>query len=244
MFEEKPKSLASVEPGVPSLIQDKWYLKFSDNWPPARTNVVGSKPNGSNYGKFFQVVARNQVPHDLPYTIPANDWRDVDFSDVTTIPGMQENLYPAQNNTLYEIQLGFKKANFLAQFYIPASQALSRLEQTTMVAPDPPTVTVANFTSPLRYIGQRKWVDSPYDDKKIYIYTIRDMDSLIMRLFVDTGLPVLATDFEKIIVGLIVNKVEMQEITTKFDDAGNLIYPTPQILERAKLIPYYTDLRW
>jgi hypothetical protein len=244
MFEEKPKSLASVEPGVPSLIQDKWYLKFSDGWPPARTNVVGNKPSGATYGKFFQVVERNQVPHDLSYIIPANDWRDVDFSDVTTIPGMQENLYPTQNITLYEIQIGFKKANFLAQFYIPASQALSRLEQTTMVAPDPPTVTVANFTSPLRYIGQRKYADSPYDDKKIYIYAIRDMDPLIMRLFVDTGLPALATDFEKIIVGLIINKVKMQEIPTQFDPAGNITFPTPKMCEMAKVIPYHTDLRW
>lgn len=136
MIEERPKSLASVEPGVPSLIQDKWYLKFSDGWPPARTNVVGTKPNGT-YGKLFQVVARNQVPYDLPYIIPANDYRDVDFSNTTTVPGAQENLYPMQNQTVYEIQLGFKRANFLAQFYVPASQVLSRLEQTTMVAPDP-----------------------------------------------------------------------------------------------------------
>ena len=242
MIEERPKSLASVEPGVPSLIQDKWYLKFSDGWPPARTNVVGTKPNGT-YGKLFQVVARNQVPYDLPYIIPANDYRDVDFSNTTTVPGAQENLYPMQNQTVYEIQLGFKRANFLAQFYVPASQVLSRLEQTTMVAPDPPTVTAANFASSLRYLGQKKYEDSPYDDKKIYIYTIRDMDPVIMRLFVDTGLPALATDFEKVIVGLIVNKCKLVEIPATPDAQGNPTWPQG-CLDRAKQIPYYTDLRW
>ena len=190
----------------------------------------------------FRSIARNQVPYDLPYIIPANDYRDVDFSNTTTIPGLQENLYPTQNQTLYEIQLGFKKANFLAQFYIPATQVLSRLEQTTMVAPDPPTITVANFASPLRYMGQKKYEDSPYDDKKIYIYTIRDMDALIMRLFVDSGLPVLVTDFEKIVVGLIVNKCKLVEIPVNFDAQGNIIQD--QKIERAKIIPYYVDLRW
>ena len=244
MFEQRPKSLASVEPGVPALIQDKWYLKFSDSWPPDRTNVVGTSPTGKNYGRFFQVVARNEVPYDLPYIIPANDFRDVDFSNVPTLPAAQENLYPIANQTLYEIQLGFKRANFLAQFYIPASQPLSRLEQTTMIAPDPPTITAANFASPLRYMGQRKWQDSPYDDKKIYIYTIRDMDHLIMRLFVDTALPVIATDYEKIVVGLVVNKLKLQEIPTQFDTNGNVVFPDTQMMQRAKPIPYYTDQRW
>ncbi len=244
MIEEKPRSLASVEPGVPSLIQDKWLLKFSDNWPSNRTNVTGTNPKGGTYGKFFQVVERNQVPYDLPYIIPPNDYRDVDFSDSATIPGIQENLYPIQNQTLYEIQLGFKKANFLAQFYMPAGQIVSRLEQTAMLAPDPPTVTIANFASPLRYLGQRKYEDSPYDDKKIYIYTIKDMDAMIMRLFVDSGLPVIVTDYEKIIVGLIVNKCKLVEIPTLFDANGNVTQPTQRQLEIAKTIPYILDLRW
>ena len=244
MFELLTKPLAEVRPGVPSLIQEKWFIKFSDSWDPARTNVVGQRPSGGTYGKFFQVVVTNQVPYDIPYIIPANDYRDVDFSDSNVVPGIQENLYPRQDQTLYEIQLGWKEANFLAQFYVPASQVLSRLEQTTMIAPDPPTVTVANFASPLRYLGTKKWYDSPYTDKRIYIYTIKDMDALIMRLFVDSGLPAIATDFEKIIMGLVVNKCKLVEIPTKFDDQGNVTYPTPDMLRISKKIDYYTDLRW
>jgi hypothetical protein len=245
MIEERPVSLASVEPGVPSLIQNKWWIKFSNSWDPSRTNVVGTKPNGSPYGRFFQVVATNQVAHTMPYIIPANDYRDVDFSDSAVAPGIQENLYPRQDQTLYEIQLGFKPANFLAQFYIPASQVLGRLEQTTMQAPDPPTVTALNFTSPLRYLGARKYTNSQYTDKKIYIYTIKDMDALIMRLFVDSGLPVIATDYEKIVAVMIVNKLKLVEIPTQFDNAtGAMVYPNQKMIETAREIPYYTDNRW
>ena len=85
MFELLTKPLAEVRPGVPSLIQEKWFIKFSDSWDPARTNVVGQRPSGGTYGKFFQVVVTNQVPYDIPYIIPANDYRDVDFSDSATI---------------------------------------------------------------------------------------------------------------------------------------------------------------
>jgi len=229
MLELRPIPRATVEPGLPALIQQDWYVRFSDKWNPSLIN--SAKPNTW----VFQVAECNQTPYDLPYIIPANDYRDVDFSNTTTLPGLQENLYPVSKQTLYEIQLGFKEANFLAQFYIPASQPLSRLEQNTMVAPDPPTIiTAANFTSPLRYLAQRKWRDSPYDDKKLYIYTVAQMDALIMRLFVDSGLPVIATDYEKIIVGIVVNKCKLVEVT-------NL---TPAILDKCKEIPYYTDLRW
>jgi hypothetical protein len=219
--------MATVEPGLPALIQDDWYVTFSPKWN-------ASLINSQNPKAIFQVVARNQIPYDLPYIIQANDYRDVDFSNTSTLPGMQENLYPTQKQTLYEIQMGFKEANFLAQFYVPAGQNLSRLEQTTMVAPDPPTIVAGNFASPLRYLGQRKWCDSPYEDKKIYIYTIAGMDALIMRLFVDSGLPVIATDYEKIIVGLVINKCRLVEVTA----------PTSKMTEAAKTIPSYLDLRW
>lgn len=64
-----------------------------------------------------------------------------------------------------------------------------------------------------------------------------------MRLFVDTGLPALATDFEKVIVGLIVNKCKLVEIPATPDAQGNPTWPQG-CLDRAKQIPYYTDLRW
>ena len=245
MLTEVPKSIASVEPGVPSLIQDKWYIKFSDAWDPARTNVTGTNPvTKTTYGKFFQVVERNQVAYDIPYIIPANDYRDVDFSDSQTIPGIQENLYPRQDQTLYELLLGWKFANFLAQFYVPAGQVFSRLEQPAMIAPDPPTVTAGNFLDPRRYLGQKKYEDSPYHDKKIYLYTIKDMDAVIMRLFVDSGLPAIATDYEKIVMGLIINKLKLANIVMQFDSVGNVTYPDAKMLERARTISYYTEQRW
>jgi len=224
MFTQKPSPIAVVSPGVPALLQKNYIVKFSNNWPS--TLPVTRQIADVTQGKYFKIIQTNQVPYDLDYIIPANDFRDVDFSN--TLTNFNINLYPNSGNTLYEIQLGFKQSNFLAHFMIPAGEFLSRLEQASMI---PNTVDAR-----LRYLGARKWQDSPYDNKSIYIYTIMNMDALIMRLFVDSGFGVaaLATDFEKVITGIIVNKCKLVEIVT----------PNEYQEKVAKEIPYYTDIRW
>ncbi len=208
MIELRPMPVATVSPGVPKLLQEKYLVRFTDVWPAEHSHLSG---------KCFQIEKTNQVPHDLPYIIPGNDFRDVDLSNAAG----GENLYPENLSTLYEVELGFKPGNYMVHFYIPAGEHLHRLEQPGMV----PDVTHATR----RYLGARKPEDSPYDDKRIFMYFVKDLEPLILRVFVDTGI-----DFEKCVLGLVVNKCRLVLIPS----------PTSEQLNRCKKLSYYSELRW
>ncbi|MBA7675155.1 hypothetical protein ES703_83385 [subsurface metagenome] len=208
MIELKPTSMATVSPGVPKLLQEGYFVKFTDAWPAE---------HGAVRGKLFQIAETNQVPYDVFHTLPGNDYRDVDLSNAAG----GENLYPENIATLYEVLLGFKPGNYLTQFFIPAGEALSRLEQASM-NPSPTHAT-------RRYLGARKPADSPYDDKRIFMYFVRDLEPLILRLLVDTGI-----DFEKCILGFLINKCRLSHIAT----------PTPDQVRLAKTLRFYSELRW
>ena len=208
MLEYLPTPLATVSPGVPKLLQENFFVKFTEAWPAELSYVRD---------KCFRIEKTNQVPHDLSYIIPSADFRDVDLSNAAG----GENIYPENVYTLYEVLLGFKPGNYLVHFYIPAGEYVSRLEQAGMV-PD-----VAHATR--RYLGAKKPEDSPYDDKRIYMYFVKDLEPLILRVFVDNGI-----DFEKCVLGLTVNKCRLTQIAV----------PTPDQLRLAKTIHYYSELRW
>lgn len=208
MIELRPMPEATVSPGVPKLLQDDYYVSFTNAWPAELSHVAG---------KFFQIEKTNEVPHDLPYILPSNDYRDVDLSNAAG----GENIYPENVKTLYEVALGFKPGNYLVHFYIPAGEALSRLEQSSMMP------NVASAT--LRYLGARKPEDSPYEDKRIFMYFVKHLEPLILRVFVDTGI-----DYEKCVLGVLVNKCRLTQIAN----------PTAKQRELAKTIRYYSELRW
>jgi hypothetical protein len=211
---------ATVTPGVPALLQPGYYVQFSDSWP-GNLSVTYQDKKGATRGIFAQISRTNQVPYDLSYIIPSGDFRDVDFSNLLST--FNENLYPQNPITLYQTQIGFKRGNFLAIRYIPAGEYVSRLEQANMV----PNVTSAT----LRYLGAIKWQDSPYYDKRFYFYSVYNMEPFILRLFVDNGV-----DFEKVVMGLTINKCYM-----------NVIDPdkvTDEMRSRSLKIEYYLDERW
>ena len=208
MIQYLPTPEATVGATLPKLLQKGFFVKFTDEWPDTLPHVKG---------KFFRVARVNQVNQDLPYILPSNDFRDVDFSNQTG--GV--NLYPEGSGTLYEVALGFKPGNYQVQFYIPAGEFVSRLEQAGMV----PDVTVAAR----RYLGAFKPEDSPYEDKRILLYFVKDLEPMILRTFVDTG-----CDYEKAVFGVTVNKCYLDEMKT----------PTADQLARSKEILYYSQLRW
>jgi len=211
MLELRPAPLATVSPGVPKILHDGNYVKSTEKWPDTLSDVKG---------KLFQIEKTNQVPHDLSYIIPSNDFRDVDLSNATG----GENIYPENTKTLYETLIGFKPGNYLIHFYIPAGERMHRLEESGMVSSTEPPVHATR-----RYLGARKPEDSPYDDKRIFTYSVKDLEPLLLRLLVDTGV-----DFEKIVMGLLVNKCYLKHIPA----------PTPEQLRLAKVIQYYSELRW
>lgn len=208
MLELKPMPEATVTPGVPKLLQEGYFVRFTDAWPATLSEVEG---------KLFQIEKTNQVPYDLSYIIPSDDYKDIDLSNASG----GENIYPTNSKTLYETLIGFKPGNYLVHFYIPAGEYLHRLEQSGMV----PDVTSATH----KYLGARKPEDSPYDDKRIFSYSVRDLEPLILRVYVDTGI-----DFEKVVIGLLVNKCYLKQIPS----------PTAEQIRLAKKIQYYTELRW
>jgi len=201
---------------LPKLLQKGFFVKFSNEWPDTLPTVKG---------KFFRIARVNEVNQDLSYILPSNDYRDVDFSN--QVGGV--NLYPENTKTLYELALGFKPGNYQVQFYIPAGEFVNRLEQTGMV----PDVTVAAR----RYLGAFKPADSPYEDKRILLYFVKDLEPMILRTFVDTGQgPVVVPNiaFEKCVFGITINKCYLEEMKT----------PTQEQLARARNLLYYSELRW
>ena len=216
MIQFLPTPEATVGATIPKLLQKGFFVKFTDQWPETLPYVKG---------KFFRIARVNEVNQDLPYILPSNDYRDVDFSNQTG--GV--NLYPETTRTLYEVALGFKPGNYQGQFYIPAGEFVNRLEQAGMVP------NVASAT--LKYLGAFKPEDSPYEDKRILLYFVKDLEPTILRVFVDTGQGPVAPPnlaFEKIVFGVTVNKCYLEEMKS----------PTPEQLARAKEILYYSQLRW
>jgi len=208
MLELRPAPLATVSPGVPKILQEGYFVKFTDKWPDTLSDVKG---------KLFQIEKTNQVPYDITRTIPGGNYTDIDMSNATG----GENIYPENTKTLYETLIGFKPGNYLIHFYIPAGEFVYRLEQSGMVP------SVASAT--LRYLGARKPSDSPYDDKRVFSYSVKDLEPLILRVLVDAGIV-----HEKCVLGLLVNKCYLKHIAT----------PTAEQLRLATLIQYYSELRW
>lgn len=208
MIDLKPTPEAMVSPGTPKLIREGYFVRFTDQWPETLNYVQN---------KFFRISKTAQVPYDLTYILPTNDYRDVDLSNSAG----GENIYPENTKTLYEVAVGFKPGNYLAELFIPAGEFVSRLEQAGMV----PDVTHATR----KYLGTIKPNESPYNDKRLFLYFVKDLEPMIMRIYVDTGI-----DFEKCVVGLIINKCYMVAMP----------HPTSEQLARAKVLQYYTELRW
>jgi len=211
MLELRPAPLATVSPGVPKTLQENFFVRFTDQWPDTLSDVKG---------KLFQIEKTNQVPYDLSYIIASGGYYDVDMSNATG----GENIYPQNTKTLYETLIGFKPGNYLVHFYIPAGEYMHRLEQSSMV---PSTTPPLHSTR--RYLGARKPEDSPYDDKRLFTYSVKDLEPLILRLLVDTGV-----GYEKCILGLLVNKCYLKHIPS----------PTAEQIARSKVIEYYSELKW
>ncbi|MBA7715857.1 hypothetical protein ES703_124915 [subsurface metagenome] len=209
MLELVPKPQFSVVI-PPKTLQEGYLVHFASDWPSTH-NAIREKT--------FRLDAVNQVPYDLPYIIPTGDYRDVDFANGSGT--FKENIYPENQNSLFEVLIGLKPGNYLTHWYIPAGRSVHQLEYAQMY-PD-----LADTKK--KYLGARQPKDSPYDDPRIKLYLVKDLAPLIMRLFVLGGV-----DFEKCVIGLTINKCKLREI-----DA-----PTEDQLLKAKVIRYYDYLRW
>ncbi|MBA7606324.1 hypothetical protein ES703_13472 [subsurface metagenome] len=209
MLELQPKPQFSVVI-PPKTLQEGYLVHFDSDWPSTH-NAIRERT--------FRIDAVNQVPYDLPYIIKTGYYRDVDFANGSGT--FKENIYPENQNSLFEVLLGFKPGNFLTHWYIPASKSIHGLEYAQMY----PDLT----DTKKKYLGARQPKDSPYNDPRIKLYFVKDLAPLIMRLFVLPGV-----DWELCVTGLTVNKCLMRELES----------PTEDQLLKAKVIRYYDYLRW
>ena len=209
MLELVPKPQFSVVI-PPKTLQEGYLVTFSSDWPSTHEAIRE---------KTFRIDAVNQVPYDLSYIIPTGDFRDVDFANGSGT--FKENVYPENQNSLFEVLLGFKPGNFLSHWYIPAGKSVHNLEYAQMY----PDLTNAKR----KYLGARQPKDSPYEDPRIKLYFVKDLAPMIMRLFVLPGV-----DYEKVVTGLTINKCQMRELDL----------PTEADRLKAKVIRYYDYLRW
>jgi len=81
LLELRPMPEATVTPGVPKLLQEGHFVRFTNEWPNQLDHVMG---------KSFQIEKVNQVPYDLSYIIPTTDYKDVDISNSAA----GEKIYP------------------------------------------------------------------------------------------------------------------------------------------------------
>jgi len=213
MLELVPKPQFSVVI-PPKTLQEGYLVHFDSDWPSTHEAIRE---------KTFRIDAVNQVPYDLPYILPTGAvgtlYRDVDFSNGSG--AFQESLYPENLSSLFEVLVGFKPGNYISHWYVPAGKSIHNLEYAQMY-PDLTNVK-------RRYLGARQPKDSPYEDPRIKLYFVKDLAPIIMRLYVLAGV-----DFEKIVVGLTINKCQMRIIEA----------PTEEQKLKAKVIRYFEYLRW
>lgn len=209
MLELQPKPQFNVVI-PPKLLQEGYLVYFTPQWPSTYDWVSG---------KMFQVQNALQIPYDISWKIPSGDYRDVDFSNGTD--EFEESIYPEQKVTMNEVVIGFKPGAFITEWFIPSGKSIHRLEFAQME----PDVTNAKRLF-LGAFGPRQ---SPYEDPRIKAYFIKDFTPLIMRAYVLAGV-----DFEKVVMGLIVNRLKLSLVPT----------PTQDQMTKAKVIRYYEELRW
>lgn len=198
----------------PRMLQEGYLVYFPTTWPSTWKFVSG---------QMFQVGVTRQMPYDISYILPGDDYRDVDFSNGGGT--WQENIYPENEGTLEEVAIGFKPGNYITEFWIPANKTSDYLEYAGMY---PPSNPVGN-TSNLLYLGAYKPSDSPYDNPQLFTYFIQKLTPLIMRVYVKPDV-----DYEKVVVGLRINKIKMTPVTS----------PTEAQKTQAKVIHYYEEDRW
>ncbi len=188
------------------------WVQFSKEWPSDHEWASG---------KFFTVSNDPLVvTFPMSWTIPGNDYIDVNLANLPSGFTTQVlNLYPAKGKVLYQAAIGIKKGDFFIQVGIPAAQQyVYRLGQSFMY----PNLADAN----LRYLGQKTYKDSPEDAPLLSFYFIYNLAYFFLRVFALEG-----KDFEKCGVVFYINKLDLQQVS-----------PTPEMQQKATLIPYFTEL--
>jgi len=167
---------------------------------------------------MFRIERTQQIVYEQSLIIPASDYTQLDLSSETTT---SLGLYPTNIDTLYEILVGLKGGeDILIYPQIPAGKYFARLEKPELF-PNPASDT-------LRYIGFIDVETTPYDEPKLRIHTVKDLEPLIFVVYND------GPDYEKLVMKFIVNKCKMVRLSE--EEATRV--------EVYREIQHYEALRW
>jgi len=216
--------IISVSPGLAAvatsirpedlLMKEKAWVKFTAEWPDTH-GWVTRRVNNTKQARVFTVARAVLVPQPYSYILPGADYKKLDLSNATG--GLK--LYPEDEGVLYEIALGMKPGHYILHIYIPTNKYVFALAEGTMT----PDVTNVSY----RYLGARRPEDSPDTCPLLKLYAIKDMAAFQLWLYMLDGV-----GFDKASIIFYVNKLRLEEI----------ISPTPQQVEQATTIRYYTEL--
>ena len=216
MINELAPALSRVAINVEAnqlMLQQGSWVKFSNQWPDAHKWAKGNV--------FAVTDTPIMVDFPISYVIAGGDYIDVNLGNLPTgFAKNSLNLYPANEQVLYEINIGFKNYDFFAQIGIPsATNYVYRLGQSFMYP---------NVTDPImKYLGKKDYSDSPAHAPLLKLYAIKDMPWAYLRLVALEG-----KNFEKCAVSFQINKCNLSPISA----------PTSQQVQQATMIKWYEEL--
>lgn len=166
-------------------------------------------------GKYFRIKRTQQIPYDRAYILYPTQEYDIDLSGDRTLLG-DIGLYPDNSMTLHEILVGMKSTSGSILMYprAPPNEWWLTLEEMGFVPT--PTVVGNNY----RYIGPFTEEITPADRPQVRIHTIKDEESIGIKLYNDTLVD------NKIVLVMLINRCLMEEV-----EKGDL---TEKELERAR----------
>ena len=173
-------------------------------------------------GKLFEVVEEPiLVNYPVSYTLPGDDYKDLDLSNSTS--GLK--LYPEDEFVLYQIGVGLKVGDYIVHVYIPGVESyIYRLDEQTIY----PDITSAT----LKYLGAFDPESSPFNAPLLYMYVFKDVDAFFLRPYILEG-----CDFEKVTIGFRINKCKLRELTEFTEEEYNLM------MKKSFFIPYYEEFK-
>ena len=179
---------------------------------------VGDFTDNIPDGTIVEVQNAVVVNFRKGFIIPPNDRIEILLDNSTK--GL--NLYPTQDDTLYEILMGFKAdGSFLMYPQFPAGHYIYRLQESTMY-PD----TDANDYR--KYVGAFKPEDSPIDKPKLRTYTLKNLEPLILEISNE------GSDYGKLIIDFTINKVQFRKVPLAELEGYEIVYREvlhPELME-------------
>jgi len=193
---------------TPELLLPRQYIKFTgaDFTDEVQENDM------------FVVERTQQVVYEQTFIIPSSDYTQLDLSSETTT---SLGLYPTNPKTLYEILVGLKGGkDILIYPQIPAGKYFARLEKPELF---PNFAVVAT-----RYLGIYDVETTPYDEPKLRLHTVKDLEPLVFIMYND------GSDYEKLVMKFLINKCMIDKVS-------------PEEAEKITVyreIQHYEALRW